>query len=225
VYTRVANSNVYYRTYNRMYFDENDKYWRVKTLSVGTFQNGDMDGAGNHARHRAHSERSCCQCRLISQSWSTAVVRVPEGRASRTARWQADFSARPREGDVGWRARRDVEIRGAINGLLENVAHDRRQEIVRWRANVAPGECHPLGKISLRGVALRRRCEQGVERATVHSRFRGSCSKMRSAKGRLAVSGGFVPKDGGVGYCPIAACGTPSWGLKGGFESASSSLL
>ena len=84
VYTKVDQTNVYYRTYDRMHHVENT-IWRLKTVRVGTMQNGDLDGAGNQASHHAHFERSYCQSHATSQTLNTAVVRVPDGHASRTA--------------------------------------------------------------------------------------------------------------------------------------------
>ena len=84
VYTKVAETNVYYRTYDRMHFDES-MLWRLKTVKVGTMRNGDFGGAGNLISHHAHFERDYCQSHPKSQTLGTAVMRVPDGHASRTA--------------------------------------------------------------------------------------------------------------------------------------------
>ncbi len=84
VYTKVDATNVYYRTYDRMHID-GSMVWRLKTVKVGTMQNGDFGGARNLISHHAHFERDYCQSHPKSQTLNTAVMRVPDGRASRTA--------------------------------------------------------------------------------------------------------------------------------------------
>ena len=45
-YEKVEQTNAYRRTYNRTYV-EGSMLWRLKTVKVGTMQNGQVGGAGN----------------------------------------------------------------------------------------------------------------------------------------------------------------------------------
>ncbi len=79
VYERAPQKNAYYRKYDRMYL-EKKMLWKVKTMSAGTMQTGDLDGAGNQVCHSAQFGRSCRQFRATSEKLNVAFVLVPNWR-------------------------------------------------------------------------------------------------------------------------------------------------
>ena len=82
-YEKVEQTNAYRRTYNRTYV-EGPMLWRLKTVKVGTMQNGEVGGAGNLAFYHAPFECDYCQSPPETRTLETAVVRFPDEHVSRT---------------------------------------------------------------------------------------------------------------------------------------------
>ncbi len=83
-YSKVDETNVYHRTYDRVYSD-GSMLWRLKTMNVSTMQNGDVGEAGNLAFYHALFEGGHSPSHPKSQTLKTAVVVVPYTHASLTA--------------------------------------------------------------------------------------------------------------------------------------------